>query len=131
MKKFAKQNKGFIIQLTQKIDSIPEEGSKILEEEEINEEIESRTTEQEDHSNNFGWPTVTLVLLLLIMGIFCFTGENELTSQCLEEFNRCDCDSRNPVGNLCNELYECLLKEREKMNEQMEEQDQVITEREE
>ena len=47
----------------------------------------------------------------MLLGILRFSGEPDLTSRCIEAFNNSHCDSSNPIGKLCNELYDCILRE--------------------
>ena len=74
---------------------------------------ENREHEQngQDEGINFKKSTIILLLLLVLLGILRFSGEPDLTSQCIEAFNNSHCDSSNPIGSLCNELYDCILRE--------------------
>lgn len=116
MKEFAMENKKYIKKFARKMDSIHERTEQSSDEAVIEEEnIEKEKLEKEDEGTiSFRNATIVFLLLLLIMGILYFSGEKELASQCMEEFNNYQCDQNNPSSNLCNELYDCIIKERGK-----------------
>ena len=113
MKKFAEENRKVITKCSRRMTSIDEKP----QEEEMSPTKVGKKCDSSD--NRFPKAIACLGILLLIMAFFMWSGQTDLATKCMEDFNA-QCDHNNPVGNICNELYDCILKERAKKIETQE-----------